>query len=99
MNTKISEKEKAVLTVLAEEWGDEQNCLFFRGIVSRLERTPLKLDLRQVRLACRSLARKGLASYERGLFDDDGMVAGSGYCATRLGADLIEVLNPPTLPL
>jgi len=33
---------------------------------------------------------KGLAEYVRGLFDDDGMAAGSGCCATKAGAALIS---------
>lgn len=84
---KITENERKVLSVLAEEWNSDMNCYYFRGIVSKLKD---ELDLRKVRLACRSLARKGLASFERGLFNDDGQVAGSGYCATRAGAALIN---------
>ena len=47
-----------------------------------------KLEKTQVRRSVRSLARKGLAEFVRGLFDDDGMVAGSGYCCTRAGKEL-----------
>lgn len=42
------------------------------------------LDRKAVRRACRSLARKGLAEYGRGLWNDEGP-AGSGYCATKAG--------------
>jgi len=38
----------------------------------------------------RALARKGLAVYERGLFDEDGMVAGSGYRASFEGTLLVR---------
>ena len=41
------------------------------------------LPRRIVRRACRSLARKGLAEYGRGLFTEDGAMAGSGYAATE----------------
>jgi len=39
------------------------------------------LDRRTVRRACRSLTRKGLAEYGRGLWTEDGEPAGSGYRA------------------
>ncbi|MCW2276336.1 DNA-binding MarR family transcriptional regulator [Rhodoblastus acidophilus] len=39
------------------------------------------LDRQQVRRACRSLARKGLAVFGRGLWTEDGTPAGSGYAA------------------
>lgn len=82
---KINENEKKVLEVLSEEFSDEAKCFYFRSIVSKTG-----LELKQVRRACRSLARKGLAEYVRGLFDDEGMAAGSGYCATEDGAALIS---------
>ena len=47
------------------------------------------LTLKEVRRSCRSLKKKGLAEFYRGLFDEDGKAAGSGYCATRKGASLI----------
>ena len=79
----ISERERKCLMVLAEEYGSEANCLYMRHIADIA-----KLALVQVRRSVRSLARKGLAEYVRGLMDDDG-VAGSGYCATRAGALLV----------
>lgn len=33
----------------------------------------------------KDLTRRGLCRYRRGLFDDDGMVAGAGYGITRAG--------------
>jgi hypothetical protein len=49
-----------------------------------------KLRRNEVRLACRSLARKGLARYARGLwYEDKNAPAGSGYCATRAGGGLV----------
>ncbi len=38
-----------------------------------------------VQTACRSLKKKGLAMFFRGLMDDDGNVAGSGYTVTVKG--------------
>jgi hypothetical protein len=46
-----------------------------------------------VRRACRSRAKKELAEFLRGLFDEDGMVAGSGYGATLKGAALINACD------
>lgn len=41
----------------------------------------------EVLVAQRSLAAKGLARFTRGLLDEDGMAAGSGYFLTRAGSD------------
>lgn len=58
--------------------------MYFSGIARRT-----KLNKRQVRLACRALARKGFAEHIRGLMFDggpkDGMFCGSGYGITRAG--------------
>lgn len=91
---KVSELEHKVLVALVEVYdshGGEDYCTRFKYIAD-----DLKLEVRQVRRACRALARKGLAKYVRGLFDDDGMVAGSGYCATDIGA---KQINSETLPI
>lgn len=84
---KVNENEHKCLAVLAENFYDdsEWSAWYMHGIV-----TETKLELSQVRRAVRSLARKGLAAYERGLFNDDGQVAGSGYRATQAGKDLID---------
>lgn len=54
----------------------------FRGLarVTRLKRP-------EIRRACRSLRRKGLAVFGKGLCDDDGALWGSGYAATEAGRD------------
>ena len=85
---KINEKQKKVLKYLAQYWEDDYNCLFFKYIA----RTT-KLTIKEVRRACRSLAKKGLTEYMTGLVDGDGMVAGSGYCCTEKGADFIKLLD------
>lgn len=81
----VNETERKVLEVLAEgydSWGETGYWSF----------DPLSkktgLDIKQVRRACRSLARKGLAEFMRGLWSDDGP-AGAGYGSTRTGASLI----------
>ena len=90
METKISERERKCLEYLASIFENEGNCTYFRVIAEYT-----KLTEKQVKRSVRSLARKGLAKYERGLFDDDGFTAGSGYRATEEGNNLIE--PSPTL--
>jgi len=83
---KLNENEKKVLAVLVEyTQPNGEMCIGFSwiGDDARIER-------RLVRLACRSLARKGLSEFYSGLFDEDGKVAGSGYCATKKGFELME---------
>ena len=71
--------------MLAEHFDSESNCLYNRYIAKEAELTEV-----QSRRAVRSLARKGYAKLERGLMDEDGMVAGSGYRATFEGALLVR---------
>lgn len=47
-------------------------------------------DLREVRRIVRHLARKGFAEYRRGLWTEDGYVAGAGYCITKAGIQALE---------
>lgn len=82
----ISPTELACLRILAERYDDDEgNCYYFRSIAKET-----KLEIPLVRKAVRSLARKGLAEYMRGLFDQDGMVAGSGYSCTAAGAEVVK---------
>ena len=53
----------------------------YQGFASICHET--KLTRKEVRLACRSLTRKGLAVYARCLFTEDGEMAGAGYAATE----------------
>lgn len=85
---KLGPQELKVLKVLANYWHEEGNCIYFKTI--RQEAGTPKLSTGQIRRACRSLKRKGLAEYHRGLFTEDGEVAGSGYCATEKGSNLIN---------
>ena len=48
-------------------------------------------DRKTVRRHVRALARKGLAEYKRGLWNDDGP-AGAGYCITNAGIKVMESL-------
>ena len=46
----------------------------------------VRLDRKAIRRACRSLARKGLTEFGRGLWDDEGP-RGSGYRLTKAGRE------------
>lgn len=82
----ISERERKCLDALYEFYfNDEADCIYFRTIVEKTG-----MELKDVRRSVRALARKGFAEFTRGLFDDDGMVAGSGYCCTREGAEFLK---------
>lgn len=66
-------------------YNDEPRCYFFHHIAHETG-----LEERVVRRCCRSLKRKELSIYVRGLFDEDtGLIAGSGYCVSELGAKTI----------
>ena len=84
----INESEKRVLQCLAGIYGDDMNCVFYSYLTQET-----KLTLTQIKRATHSLIKKGLVEYIRGLFDDDGMVAGSGHSATEKGLKLAEELK------
>ena len=84
----LSDSEKKVLQCLAGIYSDEMNCVFYSYLTQET-----KLTLTQVKRATHSLIKKELVEYIRGLFDDDGMVAGSGHSATEKGMKLVEELK------
>jgi Mn-dependent DtxR family transcriptional regulator len=79
----VSPNEMKALKALADARSEyEDFCyLSFKGIAKRSG-----LDPSLVRRTVRSLARKGFAEYGRGLWTDEGEMAGSGYCCTKAGA-------------
>lgn len=78
---KLSEREATCLRSVYERASGEQGYgVYFRAVV---EDTGFTLD--QVRRSVRACARKGLTEHVRGLFDEDGRVAGSGYGLTPAG--------------
>lgn len=82
----INDKERKILEKLADEWHpDEWSAYSFKSLAKQTE-----MEVNEVRRACRSLARKGLAVYERVLVDGDGIPAGAGYRASEEGAALIS---------
>lgn len=84
MSVLPSNAEK-VLRFLSEEWSWDAGYFSFAGIINGTG-----LDRKQVRRACRYLARKGFAEFCRGLWNDEGP-AGSGYGATKAGRELVGV--------
>ena len=48
-----------------------------------------------VKVALSDLREQGMASFARGLMDDDGDVAGSGYCITEKGAIKARLIRCP----
>lgn len=89
-NINLNAAEKKVLTFLADEWSDEAGFYGFKWIGKRT-----RLPRNKVRLACRSLKRKGLTKFASGLWTDDGTPGGSGYSATKEGRALIDNARPP----
>lgn len=87
---RVNENERKVLKVLFEAYSDYEDFCYrnFAGISAESG-----LDRKVVRRAARALARKSLAQYGRGLWTDDGEMAGSGYRCTKEGAALIESLG------
>lgn len=88
---KLNPREHKVLTFLANEYNDEFGCYPFAPIARRT-----RLPIKQVRLACRSLKRKGFTEFHRGLWTMNGEPAGSGYRASKAGCDFID---PPRNPV
>lgn len=82
---KINENERACLESLAYNSTPDEMFIGFFHIMS-----DTRFDRKLVRRSVRSLARKGLAKYARGLTDpENGEVAGAGYAATIEGRDMI----------
>lgn len=46
---------------------------------------------------CRNLRNRGFVTFERGLFSEDGMPAGSGYAITKAGRDYLKTLIPESV--
>lgn len=74
-----------MLEILGEAYHPEEWGAYAFASLSR----QTKLTIPEVRRACRSLAKKGLAKFEQVLWNDDGP-AGAGYRATEEGAALIS---------
>lgn len=82
---RLKPDETKVLAALASIGGGDFSYANFRSIARRT-----RMNRRSIRLACRSLARKKLAVFGRGLWTEDGEVAGSGYSVTALGVEVAD---------
>lgn len=76
---RLNPVEAKVLSVLVEDYDPDGPFYSFAAIIAAGGPD----DRKAVRRACRSLARKGLARYGRGLWTEDGEMAGAGYAATK----------------
>lgn len=76
--------EKRVLRFLVEETVRGA----YASFAPIMRRT--RLSRKVARRACRSLARKGLASFRNGLWTEDGDLYGSGYMATEAGHSIAQ---------
>lgn len=79
----VNAAEKRVLRFLVDTAAGGHTC--FEPIMRRT-----RLSRKVVRRACRSLARKGLASFRNGLWTEDGTLYGSGYMATEAGHSIAQ---------
>ena len=83
---KLSDRERAcLLTINDLAHGEAGYGIYFIAIAKETG-----LSLHQVRRSVRALSRKGLAELNRGLFTDDGMIAGSGYGVTPAGRSWVR---------
>jgi len=80
---RLSPHQRLVLSALVDDnFGDNGYCRYRRSI----ERAT-GLSRAQSGRALAALRRLGFVALHRGLFDEDGEVAGSGYATTRAGHD------------
>jgi hypothetical protein len=56
------------------------------------------VELHRIRRSVRSIARKGLLEFGKGLWTEDGEVAGSGYGLTPAGRQYLDNLSDPHAP-
>jgi len=81
----LNPNEWKVLWQLGKIYLSDMNCLNLNGLHYRTG-----LSREEVRKAAKTLRAKGLVLHQRGLFDDEGKTAGSGYAATKEGYELAE---------
>lgn len=84
-NQQDEQNENKVLSVFRLFWNKDENCRSFSDIAGYAE-----ISVKEVRLACRSLRKKGLVEFYNGLLTSDGEVAGSGYCINKAGVEYVK---------
>ena len=91
--TSLTKRETPVLHLLREHSRpDGEWCVSFSTLSGEPRNSERTCEVRRI---VRQLARKGLAEYHRGLFTDDGMICGSGYCVTRAGLTALAEREQP----
>lgn len=92
---RLSERERVCLQAIYDLGHAELGYgIYFKTIVEETG-----LTTAQVRRSVRACARKGLVELHRGLFTDDGMIAGSGYGITLEGHTWIRATTAPETTL
>jgi hypothetical protein len=88
--TPLNWVEEQVLVFLAHHFDDwTSRFQYFSTMMDELG-----LNHRQVRRACRRLAKQGFAELSDGLFNnEDGLLAGRGYGCTRAGVTMANLLK------
>lgn len=86
----LSNDQQVVLKALAESYSTYEG-FNYTGFKSLSAHTMMRKA--RVRVVTRQLARKGLAEYAKGLFTEDGAVAGAGYSVTTLGNVVAQVIS------
>lgn len=82
----LSDRDKVLKTLDALSLEHGERCIYFRTIQKRT-----RLNRKTVRRHVRALARKGLAEYHRGLWNEfEDWPAGAGYCITPAGREAIN---------
>jgi DNA-binding MarR family transcriptional regulator len=89
MKTPLTQSQKHCLETLAHFTTPDAWCTNFKAIAKQTN-----MDVKEIRRCVRALARKGLAEFHKGLFTEDGHLAGAGYCITRQGLSLAKELWP-----
>jgi len=85
---KLTEREIPILELLNEYTRpDGEFCVPFHTISGEPKSSAWTKEVRRI---VRQLARKGAAELYRGLFTDDGMLCGSGYCITKSGRAALQ---------
>lgn len=78
---RLSDRERTLLLAMAENTPEPGWGFSFRALAD-ISGLPQKT----IRRTVRALTRKGLAQYERVLWDEDGIPAGAGYSLTQAGS-------------
>ncbi|MGB3042513.1 MAG: hypothetical protein WBB98_04945 [Xanthobacteraceae bacterium] len=82
--TEAQRREQRILAVLAEA-GEDYGYFGFDSLSRQTQ-----IERRQVRLDVRRMARKGLTKFDKGLWTDEGELAGSGYAITPAGRSALQ---------